>query len=141
MQANLDRLIDVYRQERDLYRQILERVHSQRRLIESGASYGDINTELGRKRDLLQDVEALEAGIREDRELWRRRRQELDGDAARRLMTLLAEVTVLVEEIRERERENEVLLTGRRRRGARPIKGAREAAASYQRHNRMELKA
>ena len=141
MESKLQRLIDVYAQERRLYGEILRHVRCQRELIDAGAGYAQINAELARKRELLQEVEALERGVREDRELWRQRRHELDGGGAKLLLALLAEVTVLVEEILERERENEILLTTRRRRALAPLAGLRQAAASYRRHGGAEVKA
>jgi len=135
MESILLKLVAVYGKERSLYARILERVHRQRDLIASGASYAEINAELARKRDLLLEVEALEDGVQRERALWKSRRQELDGLEAQRLIALLADVTDLVETIITRERENEILLTSRRRNGPRPVVSEREAVASYQAQN------
>ncbi len=139
MEESLRRLIDVYRRELALYREIREHVARQRELIESGCAYSEINMELSLKRDLLMTIEGLEQGIRDDRELWRLHRHRLDGRSAKVLMELLAEVTGLVEVILNEERENEVLLTSRRRHGLRPVANARRAAASYRSHSHREL--
>ncbi len=140
MEETLRRLIEVYQCELALYREIRERVTRQRELIEAGCAYSEINAELARKRDLLMEVESLEQGIRRDRELWRVNRHRLDGRSAKILMELLAEVTALVEEILAEERENEVMLTSRRRHGLRPVMSARRAAASYRSQSRLEVK-
>ncbi len=133
MESTLRRLIEVYRREQRLYGEIREHVSRQRELIEAGASYGEINKELARKRDLLGEIEELERGIEADRALWRRRRHGLDGGQAAELMAILAEVTRLVEDIIGRERENEVLLTSRRRRSAKPVVSVRGATMRYAR--------
>ena len=141
MEETLRRLIDVYRRELELYREIRVRVARQRELIESGCAYSEINTELASKRELLMEIEALEQGIGADRELWRRHRRHLDGRSAKVLMELLAAVTGAVEEIISEERENEILLTSRRRHGLRPVTNAKRAAASYRSHSlRSEAK-
>ncbi len=139
MEESLRRLIEVYQRELALYGEIRQHVMRQRELIESGCAYSEINAELTRKRDLLMAIEDLEQGIRRDRELWRMHRHRLDGRSAKILMELLAEVTRLVEEIMGEERENEILLTSRRRHGLRPVMNARRAAASYRSHSRAEV--
>ncbi len=139
MEESLRRLIDVYRRELELYREVRRHVATQRELIESGCAYSEINTELSRKRELLMKVEGLEQGVRDDRELWRLNRHRLDGRSAKILMELLAEVTGLVELILNEERENEVLLTSRRRHGLRPVVNVHRAAASYRSHSQSEL--
>jgi len=136
MEGTLRRLIDVYWRELALYRQVREHVARQRELIESGCAYSEINAELSRKRDLLMAIEELEAGIRGDRELWRRHRHQLDSGLAKTLMGLLAEVTGLVEAILDEERQNEIHLTRRRRHGLQAPVDARRAAASYRSQSR-----
>lgn len=135
MESTLRRLIEVYQRERVLYGEILDRVHRQRELISAEASYAEINSELARKRELLLEIESLEAGIQQDRVVWQRRRHELDGKQAKSLIGLLSDVTGLVETIISRERENEVLLTSRRRSGPRAPVNQREAAERYQAQN------
>ncbi|MBN2169887.1 MAG: hypothetical protein JW819_01045 [Candidatus Krumholzibacteriota bacterium] len=131
MQATLQRLIDVYRREREIYGRIRAEVSQHRQLIEAGRPYREINEALTAKRDLLGEIERLEAGVRREQELWRRHRHALDGREATTLMRLLAEVTALVEEILAAERENEVLLTSRRRLGPRPVVSRERALATY----------
>lgn len=140
MEDALRRLIDVYWRERELYRQVRGHVARQRELIEAGRSYAEINAELTRKRDLLEEIATLEGSVLADRELWQRRRHRLDGSLARSLMTLLAEVTGLVETLLEEERQNEILLTSRRRHGVSTAVNARHAAASYRNHSHLESK-
>ncbi|MBC8367911.1 hypothetical protein H8E52_10910 [bacterium] len=132
MEALLEKLIHVYRREIRLYREIHELVNRQRQEILSGASYGQINESLRAKRDLLVDIEELELGIRNEKELWQRRNRSHDGESAATLMVLLAVVTEAVEGILEAERENELLLTTRRRNGIRPVIGSAKAKQSYQ---------
>ncbi len=138
MEGTLRRLIDVYWRELALYRQVREHVARQRELIEAGCSYSEINAELSRKRELLMAVESLEASIRDERELWRRHRHRLDSGLATTLMALLVEVTSLVETILAEERQNEILLTSRRRHGLQAPVDARRAAASYRSHSGNE---
>jgi len=138
MEGTLRRLLDVYWQERTLYGQVREHVARQRELIESGCTYSEINAELSRKRELLMEIESLEAGVRADRELWRRHRHQLDSELARTLLALLGEVTALVETILEEERQNEILLTSRRRHGLSAPVAVKQAAASYRSHSRGE---
>ena len=133
--STLQRLIAVYRQERTLYGEILERVHRQRELIEAGAAFREINAELTRKRELLLAIESLEASVQADRAIWQRRRHELDGREAKSLIGLLSDVTGLVETIMARERENEIRLTSRRRSGPQPAVSQPEAVAAYREHN------
>jgi len=138
MEALLQKLIQVYRKEIRLYREILLLVRSQREEILSGASYAEINEGLRRKRELLLEVEELEKGIREEKDLWQRRQRQLDGEAAANLMVLLADLTEAVEEILTMERENEVLLTTRRRHGLRPVTSAGRAERSYRQQEQVE---
>lgn len=138
MEGTLRRLIEVYWRELALYREVREHVARQRELIEAGCSYSEINVELSRKRDLLMAIDGLEAGIRGERELWRRHRHRLDSGLATTLMSLLAEVTALVETILAEERQNEILLTSRRRHGLQAPVDAKRAAASYRSHSRSE---
>ncbi len=139
MESVLRRLIDVYQEERELYHQIRDHVQRQRKLIEERASYAEINKELLRKRNLLLDIESFEKQIRGERSLWQQRKHELDGALAGRLMSLLAEVSNLVEEIIALERENEILLTSRRRGLSRPVVDQREAAVTYGKHSHVEV--
>jgi hypothetical protein len=139
MEATMRRLCDVYRQERESYYEILDHVQKQRTLIESGASYAEINRELALKRDILIEIEHLEKGIHTDRELWRRHKHTLDSAMTETLMGLLTDVSSLVEVILERERENEVLLTSRRRNRVRTGVGIRNAAAAYRTQSLVEV--
>ena len=139
MESVLRRLIDVYLDERDLYARIRRHVQTQRDLIEARAGYGEINEQLVIKRDLLLEIEGLEGRIRDERSIWQQRKHELDGALAGSLMHLLADISQLVEEIISMERENEILLTSRRRSLSRPTKCIREAAASYASHSPVEV--
>jgi len=139
MQATMQRLIDVYRREREIYGRIRDEVAGHRQLIEAGRPYREINEALAAKRDLLAEIERLETGVRREQELWRRHRHALDGRDATALMRLLAEVTTLVEEILAAERENEILLTSRRRLGPRPVVSRDRALASYRTHSGAEV--
>ncbi len=132
MEALLEKLIHVYRREIRIYREIRELVERQREEILSGASYAQINESLRAKRDLLVEIEELEEDIRNEKELWQRRNRSHDGESAATLMVLLAVVTEAVEGILEAERENELLLTTRRRNGLRPVIGSAKAKRSYQ---------
>lgn len=140
MQALIEKLIRVYQRERELYREILHRVRCQRALIDDGRSYPEINEELKAKRDLLLDIDSLEASIREERQIWQSRQRGFDGEQARQLMALLTEVTELVEQILNMERENEVLLSSRRVRGVKPVVRQTDAVASYRANKLMEVK-
>jgi hypothetical protein len=139
MESVLRRLIDVYIEERDLYGRIRDHVLRQRTLIEQRATYAEINEELVIKRDLLLRIEKLEGQIRQERSVWQRRKHELDGGLAGRLMLLLAEVSQLVEEIITMERENEILLTSRRRNLSRPTANQEEVARNYANHSLVEV--
>jgi hypothetical protein len=132
MEALLDKLIHIYRREIRIYREILSLVKRQKQEILSGASYAEINESLRGKRDLLLDIEKLEEGMRNEKELWQRRNRSHDGESAATLMVLLAVVTEAVEGILEAERENELLLTTRRRNGLRPVIGSAKALRRYQ---------
>ena len=131
METLLQKLIQVYRKEVRLYREILILVRTQREEILSGASFAEINEGLRRKRELLLEIEELETGIRREKDLWQRRHRALDGEAAANLMVLLAVVTEAVEEILGLEKENEILLTTRRRHGLRPVTSVESASRSY----------
>ncbi|MCP4548740.1 MAG: hypothetical protein GY835_19960 [bacterium] len=139
MQATLQRLIDVYRRELELYDEIRNRVFSQRRLIESDAGYKEINVELQAKHNLLVEIEVMESRIRVDRQIWTQRKHTLDSIEAKTLMNLLAEVSRLVEEIMTYERENEVLLTSRRRFSRRAAMSVKGAATEYRRQSLVEV--
>jgi len=138
MEALLEKLIRVYRREIRIYREIQELVVRQKEAILSGASYGEVNESLRAKRDLLLEIEKLESEIRNEKELWQRRNRSHDGDSAATLMVLLAVVTESVEGILEAERENELLLTTRRRRGLKPAIGSERARRRYQVHESVE---
>lgn len=138
MEALLDKLIRVYRREIRLYGEIRRLVDQQREAILSEASYAEVNESLRAKRELLVEIEELEAGIRGEKELWQRRNRARDGESAATLMLLLALVTESVEGIIEAERENEVLLTTRRRRGLGPAIGAELARRRYRVQESME---
>ena len=138
METLLQKLIQVYRKEVRLYREILILVRSQREEILSGASFAEINEGLRRKRELLLEIEELEAGIRREKDLWQRRHRAMDGEAAANLMVLLAVVTEAVEEILGLEKENEILLTTRRRHGLRPATSIERAQRSYRKQEIME---
>jgi len=131
VEALLGKLIHVYRREIRIYREILDLVKQQREEILSGASYAEINESLRGKRDLLVEIEKLEEGIRNERELWQRRNRSHDGDSAATLMVLLAVVTEAVEGILDAERENEMLLTTRRRNGLKPVTSRASATSRY----------
>ncbi|MDP6418812.1 MAG: hypothetical protein QF492_03810 [Candidatus Krumholzibacteria bacterium] len=139
MRNPLETLTDVYRKEGILYRRILDEVREQGEEIRSGASYRDINEGLRRKRDLLKEVELLESGIREERKLWNRRKKFFSTEDAGKLMTLLEEVTLAIEEILEAERENEIHLTTRRRKSVPVIASADKVRNQYRKESRVEV--
>jgi len=138
MEALLEKLVRVYRREIRIYREIRLLVEQQKQAILSGASYAEVNESLRAKRELLLEIEEMESEIRREKELWQRRNRAQDGESAATLMVLLALVTEAVEGILETERENEVLLTTRRRRGLKPAIGADAARRRYRVQESME---
>jgi hypothetical protein len=107
--ALCETLIEMYRCERELYRDVLRMSRDQADLVRSGESFSRLRHLLTSKRHRLDEIARLEERHALVRRSWELRRGELGGSLPVRLQQSLQAVGELIEEILKVEAENDRL--------------------------------
>jgi hypothetical protein len=109
----LESLLALYTREAAIYRQVADLSRRQGELIRRGADLGELRHVLEQKRQRLNAIAALEIAETQARACWERNRDRWSAAAKARLHRSLSEVGALIEEILDREEENDRLLMGK----------------------------
>jgi hypothetical protein len=108
--ALLERLLALYDRQAELYDEVLALSRQQAGALDGDRPLQEICQVLARKRDLLDEIAALESEGTADRERWRRGRRHWSGGSQARLHRALQEVAGRIESILLQEEENDRLL-------------------------------
>jgi chromosome segregation ATPase len=101
MNAEWKQLACAYRREEGLYRQVLELVRDQGRIMETAPDPGSILELCGAVDRLMDQITTIEDAIRPVKERWERARDDPDGE----LSSVLATIEGTIEQI-TRQQEN-----------------------------------
>ena len=106
----LQRLLGLYEEERQIYRQVLELSRQQGEIMRQGGGLGEIRRVLEKKKNCLEIIGRLELMEKRNKQDWERRRQGFSRASRNRLQQALNQVTGLIEEILTCEEENDLYL-------------------------------
>ncbi|MCP4572078.1 MAG: hypothetical protein GY838_06960 [bacterium] len=109
----LDGLVDLYEEERRLYRRVLELTHRQGELVRSGRPFGEVRAVLEEKKDILESINLLDRSEQERKSAWQRGREHWTAAGRKRLHDSLATVAAVIEEIVTCEERNDLELIAR----------------------------
>jgi hypothetical protein len=106
----LDRLLGLYEEERELYRQVLQLSREQGSAISHGASLASVRRILERKKACLDLIGRLELTEHRTKVTWEKGRHGWSTAGRRLLHDAIQEVAGLIEEILVAEEKNDLML-------------------------------
>ena len=106
----LNRLLGLYEEERQVYRQVQELTRRQVDQIRQGAPLTDIRKILEQKKANLEIIGRLEMTERHTKASWARGRENWSGSSKARLHEALQAVTEIIEEILAAEEQCDMYL-------------------------------
>ncbi len=106
----LHRLLALYEEELQIYRQVLDLSQRQGELIRQGVPLAEIRRLLEQKKNCLNIIGRLEATERNAKKAWENGRREWSAHSRTRLHEVLGRVGQLIEQILICEEENDLQL-------------------------------
>ena len=106
----LERLLNLYQEESDLYEQVLELSREQGEAISRGGSLAGVRRILEKKKGCLDLVGRLELTEHRTKVAWEKGRAGWTSNSRRQLHDAVQEVTRLIEEILICEEKNDLIL-------------------------------
>ncbi len=106
----LQRLLNLYEEERQIYGQVLELSRQQGDIVRRGGGLAEVRQVLQKKKSCLDVIGRLELMEARHKQEWERRRQEFSANNRNRLRESLTQVTHLIEEILSCEEKNDLYL-------------------------------
>jgi hypothetical protein len=104
----LQRLLGLYEEEKQIYRQVLDLSREQGEIVRRGGSLREVRAVLEQKKRCLEIIARLELMERRNKQEWERRRSEFSRANRLRLQTALDQVSALIEEILICEERNDM---------------------------------
>lgn len=108
--ALLDRLLGLYEEERELYREILQLSREQGETVTRGGSLASVRRILERKKKCLDLIGRLELTEHKTKVAWEKGRGGWSTGGRRQLHDAVQEVALLIEEILVAEEKNDLIL-------------------------------
>ena len=109
----LQRLLELYEEERQVYDRVLELSRQQGRIVRSGGPLTEVRRVLEQKKGCLDLIARLELTERGSKAAWERGRPTWSPDGRARLHEAICRVTDLIEDILACEEENDLELIAR----------------------------
>lgn len=106
----LERLLNLYQEESDLYEQVLELSRQQGEAVSRGGSLASVRRLLEKKKGCLDLVGRLELTEHRTKVAWEKGRAGWSSSSRRQLHDAVQEVTRLIEEILICEEKNDLIL-------------------------------
>lgn len=106
----LDRLLNLYEEERQLYTRVLELSRDQGETVGRGGSLASVRRILEQKKECLDLIGRLELTEHRTKVEWEKGRQHWSAASRRRLHEAIQEVTKVIEEILICEEKNDLIL-------------------------------
>jgi len=106
----LQRLLNLYAEEREIYHRVLELSRQQGTIVRSHGRIAEVRRVLEQKKGCLELIGRLELMESGNKRAWEMQRQSFSGDNRAKLQYALKLVTDLIEEILACEEKNDLFL-------------------------------
>lgn len=107
MTAYVKKLADVYREQLSLYEQVYDLARRERQALLQSRPLGEIIESLRSKRDVLREIETMDARILAEKSYYQRNKTLLDAGETSELNRTITAIKNTIERIMELERSNE----------------------------------
>ena len=110
MNNQLQKLLDVYTEEKRAYERILKTVATEKQALLDNRPLSEIIVLLQVKQELVREVELLDRSISREKERFKSSGRYLDARETLRLNDIIAALKGIIEKILAVERENETII-------------------------------